>query len=119
MEQNAMVAFSASRITDYFSNYLFHEYGGNNRHVQRVSTWLGFLVLGIAKLNVTWQPRGRQLIFERRGKRYKARYNHRIKPRGGIEFVEIAKSPGSPDIRVVSTIASIDEAASFYNKPHL
>jgi hypothetical protein len=80
--------FSASRLADHFSNYLFHGYAGNNRHVERVSTWLGFLILGIERLNVTWRPsRQRQLIFERRGKRYKARYNHRIKSRGGIEFV--------------------------------
>jgi hypothetical protein len=111
---------SASRIADHFSNYLFHGYTGHDRHVQRVSTWLGFLILGIAKLNVTWRPfRMRQLIFERNGKRYKARYNHKIRPRGGIEFVEVAKSPGSPDIAVVAIIASLDDAAGFYDNPHL
>jgi hypothetical protein len=36
-----MAAPSASRIADHFSNYLFNEYKGNGRHVQRVSTWLG------------------------------------------------------------------------------
>lgn len=115
-----MVAFSASRMADHFSDYLFHGYAGESRHVQRVSTWLGFLILGIEKLNVTWRPSSsRQLVFERGGKRYKARYAHGIKPRGGIEFVEVAKSRGSPDIAVVVTIASINDAAAFYDNPHL
>jgi len=114
-----MATPGASRIADHFSNYLFHVYTGNARHVQRVSTWLGFLILGIAKLNVTWHPsRSRQLVFERRGKRYKARYRH-FKPRGGIEFVEIGKSQGSPEIKTVVTIASLEDAARFYDKPHL
>src|SRR5262249_14396065 len=98
----------------------FHKYTGNSRHVQRVSTWLGLLILGIEKLNVTWRPsRQRQLIFERRGKRYKARYNHRIKPRGGIELVEVGEAQGLPDIAVVVTIRSLGEAADFYDNPHL
>jgi hypothetical protein len=102
-----MVALSASRIADHFSNYLFNEYDGNARHVQRVSTWLGLLILGVEKLDVTWRlSQKRQLVFERKGKRYKARYRHTIKPRGGIEFVEIEKSQGSPDIATVLTIAS-------------
>jgi hypothetical protein len=69
---------------------------------------------------VTWHlPQKRQLVFERNGKRYKARYRHGIKPRGGIEFVEIQKSQGSPDGATVLTITSLDDAARFYNKPRL
>lgn len=115
-----MAALTASRIADHFSNYLFNRYSGNARHVQRVSTWLGLLILGVEKLNVKWRlSRERQLVFERKGKRYKARYEHSIKPRGGIEFVEIAKTQGSPDIKTVVTIASLDDAKRFYDKPHL
>ena len=115
-----MPTLSASRIADHFINYLFHDYTGDSRHVQRVASWLGLLVLGLEKLKVDWRPsRSRQLIFERRGKRYKARYNHRIKPRGGIEFVEVAKAQGSPDIAVRVTVASLADAASFYDSPHL
>jgi hypothetical protein len=111
---------SPSRLADHFCNYLFHEYQGHARHVERVSTWLGFLILGLAKLKVSWRPyRSRQLVFERAGKRYKARYNHKIKPRGGIEFVEVANLPGVPDVSIVLTIASLAEAARFYDKPHL
>jgi hypothetical protein len=113
-------AISASRLADHFSDYLFHQYTGDARHVQRVSTWLGFLILGLEKLKVAWRPfRERQLIFEHKGKRYKARFNHRIKPRGGIEFVEVAIAPGLPDIAVVVTIASLNDAADFYDHPHL
>jgi len=42
-----------------------------------------------------------------------------FKPRGGIEFVEIGKSQGSPEIKTIVSIASLDEAARFYDKPHL
>ncbi len=115
-----MPGYSAERIADHFVNYLFNEYTGNARHVQRVASWLGLLILGIEKLKVTWRPsRSRQLIFERRGKRYKARYNHRIRPRGGIELVEVAKAPGSPDIGVRVTITNLSDAAVFFEKPHL
>ncbi|KYK45338.1 hypothetical protein A1D31_34885 [Bradyrhizobium liaoningense] len=78
------------------------------------------MILGLAKLKVSWRPhRSRQLVFDRAGKLYKARYNHKIKPRGGIEFVEVSRSQGLPDISVVLTIASLDEAARFYDKPRL
>jgi hypothetical protein len=119
MALNAPI-LSPSRIADHFCNYLFHGYPGNDRHVQRVSAWLGFLISGLAKLNVQWRTsQKRQLIFEHKGKRYKARYNHRIKPRGGVEFVEVAKSQGSPDIGTVVTITSLSDAEAFYNQPHL
>lgn len=115
-----MPAYSASRIADHFTDYLFHGYTGDKRHVQRIASWLGLLILGLEKLGVAWRPsRERQLIFEISGKRYKARYNHAIKPRGGIEFVEVAKARGAPDIAVRVTISSLDDAARFYDAPHL
>jgi hypothetical protein len=114
------MAASGSRIADHFVDYLFHGYTGNSRHVQQVASWLGLLILGLEKLNVAWRPsRARQLIFEKGGKRYKARFNHRIRPRGGVEFVEVAKAPGSPDIAVRVQIASLNDAAAFYDAPHL
>jgi hypothetical protein len=80
--------------------------------------WL--LILGLERLGVDWRPsRSRQLIFEIEGRRYKARYNHAIRPRGGIEFVEVAKAPGSPDIAVRVLITSLSDAAAFYDRPHL
>ena len=115
-----MARSSASRLADHFVNYLFHEYQGDNRHVQQVASWLGLLLLGLEKLGVEWRPyRARQLIFEREGKRYKARYRHQIKPRGGIEFVEVAAERGMPDVRVARTITSLEDAAAFYDRPGL
>ena len=37
------------RIADHFVNYLFAEYYGD-RHVRRVASWVGLIVLGIEKL---------------------------------------------------------------------
>ena len=34
------------RIADHFVNYLFAEYYGD-RHVRRVASWVGLIVLGI------------------------------------------------------------------------
>ena len=115
-----MKTFSPSRLADHFSDYLFKTYGSSNRkHIQRVSTWIGLLALGVDKLGVDMRVRQRQIVFERKGKRYKARFSHKIKPNGGIEFVEVEKAKGSPDIGVVRTISSLAEAAAFYDKPRL
>jgi hypothetical protein len=59
------------------------------------------------------------LFFESGGHRYKVKYNHSIRPRGGIEIVEISQDRGSPEIRTVLTIASLNDAARFYERPNL
>jgi hypothetical protein len=69
-------------------NYLFGTYRGS-RHVRRISAWLGFLVFGIEKIKV---HRTRQVFFEAKGRRYKIKYSHAVKPRGGIEIVEISSA---------------------------
>lgn len=113
-----MTEYSAGRMADHFTEYLFQKYEGDARHVQRVASWLGLLALGLDKVRDKWKPINvRQLVFEISNKRYKGRYNHQIKPKGGIEFVEVAKSPGSPDVRVIATIASLADAEAFYKKP--
>jgi PIN like domain len=66
-----------------------------------------------------WIPRSRQLFFELRGHRYKAKYNHTLGKRGGIEIVEIGEGRGSPEIASVGAITSLDEAAQFYANPRL
>jgi hypothetical protein len=115
-----MPNFSAERMAEHFTNYLFQDYAGNVRHVQRVSSWLGLLALGIEAIKADWKPSSsRQLIFELGNKRYKVRYNHKIKPKGGIEFVEVEKSRGSPDIHIVRTVSSLTDAADFYRNPTL
>jgi hypothetical protein len=111
--------FSAERMADAFINYLYDNYKGN-RHVRRVAAWFGFLVFGIEQIKETWWlPRSRQLFFESKGRRYKVKYNHTIKPRGGIEIVEVAAEKGSPEIRTVLSISSMNDAARFYGRPNL
>jgi hypothetical protein len=110
--------FSADRMADAFVNYLYDEYQGS-RHVRRVASWLGLLVLGIERIKTTWWiPRSRQLFFETAG-RYKARYSHTAGNRGGIEIIQIGEGRGSPEIGTVTTITSLDEAAQFYASPVL
>lgn len=118
-----MPQFSAERISEHFANYLFHDYGGHARHVYRVAPWLGLMALGIEKIKGKWKPASaRQLVFEIGSKRYKARYDHAIKrgiQRGGIAIVEVEKSRGSPDIKVVKEIGTLAEAEKFYKTPRL
>lgn len=107
-------------MTEHFVNYLFEDYEGDARHVRRVAGWLGLLALGIEKVKATWKTSNkRQLVFETGGKRFKVKYNHTIKPNGGIEFVEVEKSQGSPEIKVARRIASLKDAADFYASPQL
>jgi hypothetical protein len=111
--------YSADRMADVFVNYLYDEYQGS-RHVRRVASWLGLLILGVEKIKGKWWiPRSRQLFFEADGHRYKAKYNHALGGRGGIEIVEIAEGRGAPEIGVVMAIASLDDAARFYAHPRL
>ena len=111
--------YSADRMADAFVNYLYDEYQGS-RHVRRVASWLGLLILGIEKIKDRWWiPRSRQLFFEVKGHRYKAKYNHTLGNRGGIEIIEIGEGRGSPEIASVAAITSLDEAAHFYAKPRL
>ncbi len=111
--------FSADRMADEFVNYLYDKYRGS-RHVRRVASWLGLLILGLEKIKDKWSiPRSRQLFFEADGHRYKMKYNHTIRPRGGIEIVEIGEGRGAPEIGSVMAITSLDDAARFYAHPRL
>jgi hypothetical protein len=86
--------------------------------VRRVASWLGLLVLGIENIKDEWWiPRERQLFFTADGHRYKAKYSHQLRPRGGIEIIEIAEARGSPEIGTVATITDLDGAARFYAHP--
>jgi len=87
---------SAERLADHFINYLFAE-KADNRHVRRVASWVGLIVLGIEKLTGSrYVPRSRQLRFEYDGRCFKAKFNHSAGARGGIEIVEIEDGRGSP-----------------------
>src|SRR2546423_438469 len=108
---------TAERLADHFVNYLFDEYRGS-RHVRRVASWVGLIVLGIEKVTGSREvPRNRQLRFEYAGRSFKAKYNHKSGTRGGIDIVEILPGRGSPEGQTVGTIRNLAEAGSFYNRP--
>jgi hypothetical protein len=111
---------SAELLTNHFVNYLFDEYQGS-RHVRRVASWVGLIVLGIQRAaGNDWKiPRNRQLRFEFQGRSFKAKYNHRTGSRRGIEIVEVLDGRGSPEGRSVTTIANLREAEDFYNSAPL
>ncbi len=112
-------AFSAERMTEVYLAYLFENYP-DNRHIRRIAGWLGLLILGIEELKDRWWiSHERQLCFEVNGTRYKAKYDHKIRPRGGISFVEIEAKPGQPEVQVRKNIPDLGSAEAFYLKPRL
>ena len=111
--------FSADRMSDEYLNYLFQA-KADNRHVRRIASWLGLLILGIEKIkDKWWVSHTRQLCFEVDKTRYKVKYSHSAGTRGGIEFVEIEAAPGQPEIHTARTILNLEDAAKFYRRPTL
>jgi hypothetical protein len=110
--------FSAERMTVEFVNQL-HKMRAVP-HVRRVAPWLGLLALGIEKIkDKWWVHRTRQMFFEHRGRRFKVKFNHRIRPRGGIEIVEVKPAPGSPEMGRILAFANLKDAEQFYKRPRL
>lgn len=107
----------AELLADHFVNYLFDEYQGS-RHVRRVASWVGLIVLGIQRVaGNDWKiPRNRQLAFDFQGRSFKAKFNHRTGARGGIDVVEILPGRGSPEGNTVASITNLGEAEDFYNR---
>jgi hypothetical protein len=108
---------SLDRAADYFVNYMFDEYKGS-MHVRRVATWLGLLLLAIERVadDGLARKRIRQIVFTYRGRRFKARYNHKAGLRGGIEFVECLSGRGSKDGEVAITVTNLKEAERVYRR---
>lgn len=103
------------RIADHFVNYLFDKYKGT-RHVRRVASWIGLILKGIERSgaeNASFH-RSRQLMFDYRGHRFKVRYNHQIKKRGGIEIVEILPGRGTPEGALIYQAGNLREAEDIY-----
>ena len=111
---------SPERLADHFVAYLFDEYRGS-RHVRRVASWVGLIVMGIQRAaGNDWKiPRNRQLHFSYHGRLFKAKFNHRAGARGGIEIVEVLDGRGSPEGERVALIKSLCEAEDFYNQAPL
>jgi hypothetical protein len=111
-------AFSADHMAETFLNYLFKNMA-DARHVRRVASWLGLLILGVEKIKDRWWiSHTRQLCFEVSGRRYKAKFEHKPRP-GSIQFVEIEPKRGQPEIRVARTITDLKSAAEFFKSPGL
>lgn len=107
---------SVELVANHFVNYIFDEFGGA-RHVRRVASWIGLILLGIERIGgQSWRvPRTRQLWFAYAGRTFKARYNHKAGPRGGIEIIEVLPGPGAPEGKTVATISSLKDAQDFYS----
>jgi hypothetical protein len=105
---------SAERLANYFVDYLYDDYRGS-RHVRRVASWTGLLVLGIERLGVQARvPRTRQLVFRYKNRAFKMKYNHKAGPRGGIDLIEVLPGRGMPEGPTVRSIRSLSEAERFY-----
>jgi hypothetical protein len=96
-------------------------------HVYSVASWIGLLILGIAKIvrEGEWAvPRtdGRQLRFTMgsqwpgAGRVLKVRFKHKLGAHGGIEFVEVLPGRGQPEGNTLLQIQTL-EAESFYRSP--
>jgi hypothetical protein len=111
--------FSADRMAEEFLAYLFKN-RANDRHVRRVASWLGLLILGVDKVKDRWWVSHiRQLCFECHGRRFKVKFDHEPRPRGGIHFVEIEPNRGQRELRTILIVTNLDEAATFFAKPSL
>lgn len=118
MSMAKLISAPVDRLADHFVNYLFDEYKGT-RHVRRISSWIGLILLGIGRLSDSeWEiPRSRQLRFKYNGQRYKVRYKHDVGSRGGIEIVELLPLQGLPEGDRIVVITSLAQAEAFYLKP--
>ncbi|HEY0283446.1 MAG TPA: hypothetical protein VGC27_12580 [Rhizomicrobium sp.] len=111
--------FSAERMAEISLAKLFR-HRVDSEHLRRVASWLGLLILGVEKIKDRWWvSHSKQLCFEFDGRRFEARYNHRIEPHGGIEIVEVEPKSGKSDISVAKVIANLKDAAKFFRSPRL
>jgi hypothetical protein len=112
----ACTNLSAEQVANRFVRYLAIGYS-DRRHVIRVAHWLGFLIKAIdrASEGSFWISSTRQIKFEYRGHKFKARYRHKIGNRGGIEIVESLQLKGSPDSDPAVQILNLDQAADVFD----
>jgi len=106
-------------LANHFITYLFEKYP-RNKHVRRVASWVGLILLGIEKIATrNWIPQDRQLRFDYGGRSFKARFNHKAggKLRGGIDIVEVLPGRGAPEGKTVKSITSLKDAEKFYKSP--
>jgi hypothetical protein len=110
---------SAERMAEISLAKLFHN-RADSPHLRRIASWLGLLILGVEKIKDRWWvSHSKQLCFEFNGRRFKARYNPRLEPHGGIEIVEVEPKSGKPDMSVAKAISTLKDAAKFFRSPRL
>jgi len=106
---------TSEKLANHFVSYLFDQYKGS-RHVRRVASWIGFLILALEKIagSSLRQNQKRQIMFEYKGRQFKARYNHKTGTRGGIDIIEVLRKKGSPEGGIVFKIKNLAEAEDCY-----
>ena len=105
----------SERLADYFVNYLFASYQGA-RHVRRVASWVGLIVLAVDRIGERrWIWGRRQLRFTFQSRTFRLKYDHSLGSRGGIQIVEVLSGQGSPEGDIATSIMSLSEAERFYN----
>jgi hypothetical protein len=106
---------TAERLTQYFTTYLFQNYRGS-RHVRRIAPWLGLIALGLQRLGAQGRiPRVRQFQFDYRGYTFKAKFDHQLGVRGGIQIIQVLPGRGSPEGEVAFSVESLGDAERFYS----
>ena len=110
---------SSEHVANTFAAYMRDNI--ERPHVFRVTTWLGMLILAIDKVKTDWWiSTPRQLFFSAVSYdtnpegRYKVRFNHSIRPRGGLEIIEVGTGRGQAELGVVATFASLSDVERFH-----
>jgi len=106
---------SAEQLANHFISYLFEKYKGA-RHVRRVASWIGFIIIAIGRIagRTLQRNRQRQITFKYKGRRFKAKYNHMTGSRGGIDIIEVLKGRGAPEGTLVMKVKNLSEAEACY-----
>lgn len=77
---------------------------------------IGFIIKAVERIagNTLRQNRQRQIMFDYKERQFKAKYNHKAGPRGGIEIVEVLPGRGAPEGKTVIQARNLTEAEECY-----
>lgn len=67
------------------------------KKARRVASWIGPILKAIDKIAEPRLIHKRQVAFTYGGKKFKARFNHFISWKGGVEIINVRPWQGSPD----------------------
>lgn len=109
--KNVPASMSQDYVAQHFVNYMFDN--ATTRHVQRVASWIGLLVLAIKARRDEWKFwHNRQLVYRVDETWYKVRYSHTVGTRGGVQIVEMLDSKTDGD--VVRELTTLEDVEEFY-----